>query len=49
MLKIFEGSAEDMSKLERRLQKENKQSKYIPEIKFLGSQECFNKVYYGGN
>jgi len=46
IIKIFEGDAEEMSRLEKKLQKENKEYKYVPKIKFLGAQECFIQVNY---
>lgn len=44
IVKIFEGEAKDMSKLEKQLQKHNKNSKYVPEINFGGMYECFNNI-----
>ena len=44
VIKIFKGEADEMSKLEKQLQKQNKQHKYIPKIKFLGQQECFKQI-----
>jgi len=47
VVNIFEGHAIEISKLEKKLQKENKNNKYIPNIKFLGVQECFKKINNG--
>lgn len=44
ILKIFEGSAKEMSDLEYKLQKSNKINKYVPNIKFGGMYECFSKI-----
>ena len=44
VLKIFEGSAEEIYKLENILKQQNKQNKYIPKIYFPGLQECFSKL-----
>ena len=46
IVKIFEGSAKDISKLEKQLQKDNKKNKYTPKIKFKGYTECFLNVKY---
>ena len=44
VVKIFEGGAEEMSKLEKELSKENKEYSYLPQIKFHGMKECFKKI-----
>ncbi len=45
IIKIFEGDGIDISKLEYKLQLENKQFKYQPKINFNGSiLECFFKI-----
>lgn len=46
IVKEVKGGAEEVSKLERKLQKQNKEFKYIPKIKFEGSFECFKQVRY---
>ncbi len=43
-IKIFIGTAEDMSELEKQLQKNNKHNSYIPKTKFNGYKECFTKI-----
>ena len=42
--KIIEGDARTICKLEKELQKQNKEHKYIPKLKFEGRYECFEKV-----
>lgn len=44
IIKIFKGEAKEMSKLEKQLQKENKNNKYVPETNFGGMYECFNNI-----
>lgn len=44
ILKIFEGSANEMSNLEYKLQKSNKINKYIPNIDFNGKHECYTNL-----
>lgn len=44
ILKIFKRGAKEISKLEKQLQKDNKNFKYIPKIKFNGMYECFKKI-----
>ena len=44
LIKIFEGTAEQIIKLETQLKNMNKQNKYIPKISFNGFQECFLKL-----
>lgn len=44
IIKIFEGEAREISLLESKIQKENKNFKYKPKIKFAGIQECFSKI-----
>jgi hypothetical protein len=46
IVKIFEGSAEEMYKLETDLKRINKDDKYHPILTFNGSNECFKKVTY---
>lgn len=46
VLKVFEGTAEEIHKLESNLKKKNKQYKYIPKIYFAGLQECYLNVTY---
>lgn len=43
IINILKGKAEKISRLEKQLQKENKEFKYIPKIKFSGVNECFSK------
>lgn len=43
IVRIFEGAAKEISILENKLQKENKNNKYTPNIWFPGITECFNK------
>lgn len=38
------GDAREISELERKLQKDNKDYKYMPKIKFKGMFECFSEV-----
>lgn len=40
----YEGTAKEMSELERQLQKENKKYKYIPKLKFSGRYECVKQI-----
>lgn len=44
VLKIFEGKSREMSELETNLKRMNKKNKYLPNIKFNGMYECFNKL-----
>lgn len=44
ILKVFEGEAQEISKLEKKMQKDNKQNKYKPKIKFSGMYECFKTL-----
>jgi hypothetical protein len=44
ILKILEGTAEEVFKLENRLKKNNKQNKYTPLIYFPGKHECFSQL-----
>jgi len=44
IIKIFKGSSRIISELENTIQKENKEFKYIPIIKFSGMQECFKNI-----
>ena len=44
ILKIIEGNAKETSKLEHKIQRENKEFKYFPKIKFKGQYECFSKI-----
>lgn len=44
VIKTIKDNAVEVSKLEKQLQKENKQHKYIPKINFGGMNECFNKI-----
>jgi hypothetical protein len=46
VVKVFEGSAEDMYKLETVLKGLNKYKKYQPSLKFNGSKECFKNIMY---
>ena len=41
IIQIHKGGAREMSELEKELQKNNKDSKYIPKINFVGIQECY--------
>lgn len=44
IVQIFEGKAKDMSSLERKLQKENKNNQYVPKLQFNGMYECFKNI-----
>lgn len=44
VIKIETGNAQDISKLEKKLQRQNKKYKYLPKIKFSGMFECFSKI-----
>jgi len=44
VLKIFTGTALEISKLEKKLIDINKEYKYIPKQKFKGMYECFNNI-----
>jgi len=44
VLQVWKGEAEFASNLEKQLQKENKEFKYIPKIKFNGYKECFTQI-----
>jgi hypothetical protein len=48
IIKIFESKTDGryISELEKKLQKQNKKDKYVPEIKFNGMHECFKQVNY---
>lgn len=46
IIKIFQGKAKEVSKLEKELQKENKHNNYIPSISFQGMYECFSEIKY---
>lgn len=41
VVKVTEGTAKEMSNLEKKLQKEHKDFVYLPKINFDGMQECF--------
>lgn len=41
IVRVYEGSAKEMCKLEKYLQNKNKDFKYIPKLKFGGMYECF--------
>lgn len=41
-VKVFEGTAKEMSELENRLQKANQKNKYNPNKNFIGANECFS-------
>lgn len=43
-VKIIKGEAEEISILERKLQKTHKEFKYRPKISFEGVTECFSKI-----
>lgn len=43
-VKIFEGEAKEMCKLEKKLQNNNKQHKYTPNTVFSGFNECYIKL-----
>lgn len=49
VVKIYEGTAQDMSKLEKKLQTKNKDNKHFSKINFQGMSECFkiNIELYG--
>lgn len=44
MVKLFEGEARKISKLEKKLQKQNKKFEYIPNNVFEGMYECFSSI-----
>lgn len=44
IIKVYEGKAIDMCKLEIKLKNKNKEHNYKPSIKFHGSKECFTKI-----
>lgn len=44
ILKIFEGGSREISELEHKLQKENKEFRYKPEIPFGGMYECYSDI-----
>lgn len=44
IIKIFEGSAEEMSKLEINLQRKNKDNRYTPKTIFAGNTECYKTL-----
>ena len=48
LIKIFESKTDGLyiSKLEKELQKLNKDNKYLPKIEFVGMHECFKTVDY---
>lgn len=46
IIKVFNDNAQVISELERTLQKNNKEFKYIPKIEFHGMYECYNQVNY---
>lgn len=49
VMKIYEGDADYISKLEVKLKNENASNRYIPGLKFGGSKECFIAVMDGNN
>jgi len=44
VIRVIEGGAKKVSELEVKLQKENKNNKYTPKLKFSGMYECFHKI-----
>ena len=46
MIKVFTDEAKTISELERSLQKDNKEFKYVPKLEFHGMYECYSKVIY---
>lgn len=44
IIKSFKGAAREISELETKLKMINKENKYLPNIKFNGMYECFNKL-----
>ena len=44
VIKVFEGESREVSKLEKKLQKNNKKHKYTPNTIFGGMHECFYKI-----
>ena len=48
IVKMFESKGDGIyiSKLEKKLQKQNKENKYLPKLKFRGMYECFKQVNY---
>lgn len=41
---VFTGEAREISELERKLHREHKDFKYVPEIYFHGISECFTQI-----
>lgn len=44
IIKVIEGTSREISELEKKLQKLNKDYKYIPNILFKGNNECYSKI-----
>lgn len=44
ILKVVEGSAYDICKMEERFLRENKPNQYVPQKPFSGMYECFSKL-----
>ena len=44
IIKIIEGEAEEIFRIEQELKNKNKEFKYLPTIKFHGMHECFKKL-----
>lgn len=44
VVKVHEGGVRYIYNLENKLQKENKENKYIPKIYFKGREECFKTI-----
>jgi len=49
VVKIYEGTADYISRLEVKLKNENASNRYNPSIKFGGSKECFTAIVNGDN
>lgn len=47
VIKIVEGSARNMSELEEYIKRDNKITKYTPDIKFGGCTECYSALTIG--
>lgn len=47
IIKEITGEAKYICKLERKLQKQHNEYKYIPKIRFNGMYECFSKIKFG--
>ncbi len=46
LIKTIEGSAKEISELENKLKRENKENSYIPKLEFRGMYECYSELTY---